>query len=212
MGRFAADDAGDVALGGHDGDALAKHDLLPPAAQGGEFEVAFLGDVLDHEADFVHVAGEHDAGRFGGALFFEDDAAEAVVGYFAFAGEAPLKKGLDAVFVAGRAGDFADFFEPFERFVHVCVSPPIVTGSVRRWAAGYSHTTIIWREGRVVKKITRCTVYVQQECQSVTKLLQIVRSKIKIPPQDTFCANCPVILPRLTSVASISAARRLLAR
>jgi hypothetical protein len=42
-----------------DDDLLAQEHLVPPTAQGNELEESFLGDVMDHEANLVHVAGEH---------------------------------------------------------------------------------------------------------------------------------------------------------
>lgn len=79
MGRFAADDSGDLAaVSGEDFDTLAEHYLSPPAADGDELDEAVEGDVLDHEADFVHVAGDEDAGAF--IAQGADDGAAAICG------------------------------------------------------------------------------------------------------------------------------------
>ena len=62
MNGFTADDADDFfAIAVEDLDALAEHDLVPPATNGDELEVAVRSDVLNHEADLVHVACDHDA-------------------------------------------------------------------------------------------------------------------------------------------------------
>ena len=58
MRGLGAEYAGEVALAGAYCDALGEHDLLPPAAERLELEKAFVVDQSDHEADFVHVAGD----------------------------------------------------------------------------------------------------------------------------------------------------------
>ncbi len=62
MHGFAADHADDFfSAAGEDLDPLAEHHLRPPAADGHELDEAVQGDVLHHEADLVHVPGDHDA-------------------------------------------------------------------------------------------------------------------------------------------------------
>jgi hypothetical protein len=59
MGRAGPNDSSDVSLVRFDDDLLAEEHLVPPAAQGVELEASFLGDVVDHKADLIHVTGQH---------------------------------------------------------------------------------------------------------------------------------------------------------
>ena len=49
----------------------------PPS--GTKADKALFGDQADHEADLVHVAGQHDPRRIGAAALDADDAAQLVV-------------------------------------------------------------------------------------------------------------------------------------
>src|SRR5687768_7538745 len=63
VGRLGAEYAYEVALMRADGDALGKHYLLPPSAEGLELQEAFVGDHRHHEADLVHVPRQQYLGR-----------------------------------------------------------------------------------------------------------------------------------------------------
>ena len=138
MRRGGADDAEDFALGaGEDADALGDERVGPPAAEGGEFEEAAWGDLLDGEADFVAVAGDEDAGGVGWAGVFADDAAEAVALDGAEGCEFAAEDGADGVFRARDAVGFGEVLE--ERECNVS------HGGFMQRAAGFVH---LW--GRVV--------------------------------------------------------------
>ena len=76
---LAAHDADDVSESVDD-DALGGEGFGIEATEGMEADEAFVVDVIDDEADLVHVSSGHDA-LFGGAAFFEgDDVAHIVDG------------------------------------------------------------------------------------------------------------------------------------
>src|SRR5690349_23086547 len=60
MDWFLADDAEHVTVAPAEADALADQYLWIPAADRLNVSVAFVVDVVDDDADFVDVAGEHD--------------------------------------------------------------------------------------------------------------------------------------------------------
>lgn len=70
-----ADDAGDGAFVALENDAASACGGVVAASDAVDVEESFLGDVLDHEADFVGVGFEHDAV---GGLAFEDGPCAAV--------------------------------------------------------------------------------------------------------------------------------------
>jgi hypothetical protein len=62
MRRARRDDTEDfLAAAGEDFDALGEQVVFPPAADGHKLEESIRCDVLDEEADFIHVAGEQHA-------------------------------------------------------------------------------------------------------------------------------------------------------
>ena len=79
MGRLGSDDARHLAVAGQYCDPLRQGHLVPPASQGDELDESFLGDQLDHEADFVHVTGQHYARVFAGSALDAYDASHAVL-------------------------------------------------------------------------------------------------------------------------------------
>lgn len=89
--------------------ALAEDDLVPPAADGDELEEAVLGNVLDQETDFIHVAGDEDAGTVVGVG--ADDRAGFVCGEGADFPEFVGENGADLVFKAGNGMGFGQFLE-----------------------------------------------------------------------------------------------------
>ncbi len=110
MNGFAAYDSCDFfTFASENGDPLTKQDLVPPAADGDEFDEAIVSDVLHHEADFVHVAGNEDSWAF--IRIDANYRAGAVSGERAEFGEFIGENGPDFVFVAGNGVCFAEFFE-----------------------------------------------------------------------------------------------------
>src|SRR4030067_1124204 len=78
MGWLGADDAGNGTGGALDSDPLAQQDLVEPTSQRQKAQEALFGDVPDHEADLVHVAGKHDSRLLGGARQGADPAPDLV--------------------------------------------------------------------------------------------------------------------------------------
>ncbi len=107
--RRAADHAGRSPLRGLDGDRVAQHHLVEPAAERGEPDEALVGDVLDHEADLVHVGRQHDAGRFALAGLLADQAPQVVRLELADARQARADEGADLVLEAGHAVSWLSF-------------------------------------------------------------------------------------------------------
>jgi len=88
-------------LGRLDHHALAQEDLVEPAAELHELEEALLGHVPDHEADLVHVRGEHDARGGPRAGLLADDAADPVLLQCAERLQVAAHHGPDVGLVAG---------------------------------------------------------------------------------------------------------------
>lgn len=111
-----AEDAGeDIAVLGGDADALGEELAGVEAAEGLNAEEAFVVDVFDDEADFVHVGGDHDAG-FAGAGEGGVEVAHGVgfEGGGVEGGEFAADDAADEGFLAGDAAGFAEFFEEGE--------------------------------------------------------------------------------------------------
>ncbi len=117
VGGLGPDDADDVAPVGLDDDALGEEGLIPPAAELEELEEAVVVDVGDDEADLVHVAGEHDAGAFTGAM--ADEAAELVLGQVAQRGHVVTQDGADLGFIAGYAVGLRQCLQKLFGLIHV---------------------------------------------------------------------------------------------
>lgn len=99
MNRLTADDAGDFfAVTIQDLDALAEYDLIPPSSDRDELDEAVWSDVLNHEADLIHVAGDEDARTFIGV--HADDRAGFIRGERADFLEFIDENGTDFVFEA----------------------------------------------------------------------------------------------------------------
>jgi len=85
--------------------------LIPPATEGLELDEALLGDKLDHEADFIHVARKHHTGFLSGSSLLADDAAQVITVNLAVGLYLLLNIGADRVFVAWNTMDISDLFE-----------------------------------------------------------------------------------------------------
>ena len=64
MRGFRTNETGHVALSGLNHNTLGQHHMAPLSSQGAESDKSFVCDELNDEADFVHVPGNHDPGRF----------------------------------------------------------------------------------------------------------------------------------------------------
>ncbi len=116
--RLGADDANHIALAGLDDHALPEQHLVEPAAQRQELDEAILGDVLDHEADLVHVPGEHHPRRFGRARLVADHAADLILGERAQRFQVFTHHGPDRGFISGHARRFGQFFQELCSGIH----------------------------------------------------------------------------------------------
>ena len=94
----------------HD-DPLGEQIAGVESAHRGEPDEAIRVDVGDHQADFVHVRGEHDFERVlvpGGGAFQPDDIPGAVSPDFvAYAFQLGHDEPLNVILEAGHAGDLA---------------------------------------------------------------------------------------------------------
>lgn len=121
MDGFAADHAGDFfAIAIEDLDALAEHDLIPPAADGDELDETVRSDVLDEETDFVHVAGDDDARAFVGVG--AGDRAGFIGGEWADFSKLVDENRADFIFEAGDRVGVGKFLEKGKGFgAHNCM-------------------------------------------------------------------------------------------
>ena len=116
---LAADDAGDGAVFGVDDDAGAGDDGEVDAADGDEVEEAFVGDVVDEEADLVDVGGEHDARGAGGVEGEEGIAVDVGADFIDVGLEEVFDDFGGALFVAGDGGGGEESGEEVEGgFLH----------------------------------------------------------------------------------------------
>ena len=88
---------------------LAQQDLVEPAAQRDELEEAFLGDQLDHEADLIHVPGEHHASASCRARLAADQAADFVLFQRAEPRQVLFHHGADFLLMPRNAVGFGQF-------------------------------------------------------------------------------------------------------
>lgn len=110
MDGLAADEAVDfLAVASEYLDALAEDDLIPPATDGDELDEAIDGDVLHHESDFVHVAGDHDAWPL--VAMRADDGTGLVSCHGTDIGKLVGEDGADLVLMAGYGMGFGEFLE-----------------------------------------------------------------------------------------------------
>jgi hypothetical protein len=79
MRRLGPDDAENDAFRGQDAHPLAEGNVAPPAAQRKELDVAVISNLLDHEANFVHVADDQNPGLVGRAGLAPHNRPEFVV-------------------------------------------------------------------------------------------------------------------------------------
>ena len=82
MRRLGAYHSHHITFGSLDNHAMSKHDLVKPATQRDELDETLFGDLLDHEADFIHVPGKHNAWRIRCAWFLAKQAANFILGDF----------------------------------------------------------------------------------------------------------------------------------
>ncbi len=112
-----AGDSRDGAILAVDGDALAADEGVVHAADALEVDVAFVGDVFDHEADFVSMATEEDARR---AARVDDGVAVApgvAAGFIGECGHIIEPSALDGGFKARGGSSFEELEEEVGGFL-----------------------------------------------------------------------------------------------
>ncbi len=116
----------------------ATQGMRKDATQAGETQKAFLSDVGDHDADLVHVGGDHDlewVGAIGRGPLVGDEIAHRIDSHFV---NQRFNQGADEVahpvFETGWA---IGFHEGADEVVHgVCVSPKRGAAQARRKVSG----------------------------------------------------------------------------
>jgi len=102
---------GKVPFMGFDNDPLRQKHLIPPATKGLELDEPLLGDKLDHEANFIHVARKHHTGFLSGSSLLADDATQVITVNLAVGLHLLLNIGADRAFVSWNTVDIGDLFE-----------------------------------------------------------------------------------------------------
>ena len=110
MGRLGAQDAEHVALARLDADAMAQQHHIPPTSKRKELDKAFFGDHPHHEANLVHVPGEHDARLRAFPFVAGDKAAHPVLLDGSNALQVLAHHGAHRLLVARHAAGLGDLF------------------------------------------------------------------------------------------------------
>jgi hypothetical protein len=77
--RFGTNEARYVTFPGLNNDSLGQQNMTPPSSNGAEFNKPVVCDKFDNEADFVHMPGNHDPGRFSFPVLPTYNAAKTIL-------------------------------------------------------------------------------------------------------------------------------------